>query len=140
MIEIRATTTTPETSRSRILDILSAHAESVGHPFSSSEICLEAFEGDAFAGGLIAKFGITWMFVELLAVEDAFRRRGLGRRLMEAAEKKASDKGFTGIWLDTFSFQAPEFYRDLGYTGFGRLDDHPPGQSRHFLYKRLDRS
>ena len=39
-------------------------------------------------------------------------------------------------WLDTFSFQGPEFYPKFGYREFGRLD-YPPDHQRIFLQKRL---
>jgi hypothetical protein len=41
------------------------------------------------------------------------------------------------VWLDSFSFQAPGFYRRLGYAEFGVVEDYPPGHTRHFLKKRL---
>ena len=39
-------------------------------------------------------------------------------------------------WLDTFSFQAPEFYPKFGYREFARLD-YPPDHQRIFLKKQL---
>jgi hypothetical protein len=42
-----------------------------------------------------------------------------------------------GIWLDTFSFQAPEFYKRLGYSEFGRIDGYPENEARLFFVKRL---
>ncbi|GAQ00024.1 hypothetical protein NIES2104_65890 [Leptolyngbya sp. NIES-2104] len=39
--------------------------------------------------------------------------------------------------MDTFSFQAPEFYQKLGYTVFGELPDFPIGHRRLFLKKVL---
>ncbi|GGC91032.1 hypothetical protein GCM10007418_08390 [Halopseudomonas salina] len=54
------------------------------------------------------------------------------------AEKLALEKGYIGIWLDTFDFQAPEFYPKHGFTRFGQIDDFPPGHQRYFFQKRLD--
>jgi ribosomal protein S18 acetylase RimI-like enzyme len=56
---------------------------------------------------------------------------------MAEAERIAIDRQCEGIWLDTFSFQAPGFYAKLGFERFGLIKDFPPGQSRHFLMKRL---
>jgi len=39
--------------------------------------------------------------------------------------------------LDTFSFQAPDFYQQRGYQVFGQLDDFPPGHRRYYLTKEL---
>jgi len=90
-------------------------------------------------GGLSAWIGWRWMFIELLAVPDGSRHQGLGTRLMQQAEAAARVQDCLGIWLDTFSFQARPFYEALGYAAFGEIDDYPPGQSRYFMKKRLDR-
>jgi ribosomal protein S18 acetylase RimI-like enzyme len=57
---------------------------------------------------------------------------------MQAIEEEARARDLIGIWLDTYSFQAPGFYRKLGYEEVGRIPDYPPGQARIFLAKRLD--
>ena len=66
-------------------------------------------------------------------------RRGLGhgRHLLLSAEQEALTRGCEGAVLDTFSFQAPDFYRKLGYAIFGQLDDFPSPHRRYFLTKRL---
>ena len=56
---------------------------------------------------------------------------------MKAAEKEARRRGIKRAWVDTFSFQAPAFYRKLGYHQFGRLNDFPAGGYRSFLTKAL---
>jgi hypothetical protein len=35
------------------------------------------------------------------------------------------ERGHSGVWVDTFEFQAPGFYQKLGYEVFGVLPDHP---------------
>ena len=49
---------------------------------------------------------------------------------------RAFERGCHSAWVETFSFQAPGFYRKLGYEPFGELD-YPPGHKRIFLHKRL---
>ncbi len=88
-------------------------------------------------GGLYGKISYGWMFIELLSVPDSMRAQGMGTRLMLAAEEAALLKGCVGIWLDTFSFQAPGFYRKLGFVEFGHMADYPPGHQRYFFQKRL---
>ena len=78
-----------------------------------------------------------WLFVEYLWVSDEARGGGLGTRLLRDAEATARERGCGKVWLDTFSFQAPDFYARLGYRQFGELDDFPPGHVRHFLWKPL---
>jgi ribosomal protein S18 acetylase RimI-like enzyme len=70
-------------------------------------------------------------------VDGAHRGGGWGRALLERAEEEAIARGLQGVWLDTFSFQAPGFYQKLGYEVFGTLADYPPGHTRYFLRKTL---
>ena len=93
---------------------------------------------DEVLGGLHGRLLYRWMFIELLAVPEQARGQGLGSRLMAMAETMARDKECVGIWLDTFDFQAPEFYRSLGFSEFGQVSDYPPGHTRFFFQKRLD--
>lgn len=94
-------------------------------------------ESGVTQGGLHGRIFGEWLFVELLVVPEAGRGKGLGSQLMSMAEAVAREKGCFGVWLDTFSFQAPEFYQKLGYSVFGELKDYPPGHSRFFLQKRF---
>jgi GNAT superfamily N-acetyltransferase len=105
--------------------------------FGTIGLLLKHPETGATDGGLTARFGFGWMFVELLFVPERLRGQGIGRQLMAQAEAVARDKGCTGVYLDTFSFQAPGFYRQLGYAVFGEIPDYPAGSSRFFLSKRL---
>ena len=88
--------------------------------------------------GLVASVWAGWLYIDNLWVADGWRGRGLGARLMARAEREAVRRGCGSAWTDTFSFQAPGFYRKLGYKVFGTLDV-PRGQRRYFLRKRLKR-
>lgn len=88
-------------------------------------------------GGLWGRCAYDWLFVELLAVPEEHRGRNHGRALMEQAESIARANDCVGLWLDTYEFQARGFYEKLGFEVFGTLDDHPIGQKRFFLRKRL---
>src|SRR5688500_7422316 len=54
-------------------------------------------------------------------VRDVHRRRSVGTRLLRAFEEGARQRGCRLIYLDTVSFQAPNFYRKLGYRVAGEL-------------------
>ena len=88
-------------------------------------------------GGLWGSTARRHLFIELLYVPTEFRSIGLGRDLVLMAEEEARRRGCVGAWLDTYSFQALGFYKRLGYSEFGIIDDYPPGHSRHFLRKVL---
>jgi len=94
--------------------------------------------GDAgtIRAGLIGHVYAGWLFVNLLWVHADLRRGGIGRGLLAEAERRGAALGCHSVWLDPFSFQAPEFYRKLGYREFARLD-YPPDHQRIFLKKQL---
>jgi GNAT superfamily N-acetyltransferase len=87
-------------------------------------------------GGLLGYTHWNWLFVSHLWVHEPLRGRGLGRELLGRAEAEAAARGCRNAHLDTFSFQARDFYESRGYVVFGTLDDYPPGHSRYFLQKR----
>jgi GNAT superfamily N-acetyltransferase len=139
MTEIRPPQDSEDEARGRILALLDHHSKAAGKSFRSEMVFLEAREDELYLGGLAARFSLDlkWVFVELLAVAEDGRGRGIGGQLMARVEEEARSRGMDGIWLDTFSFQAPEFYRRMGYSEFGRIDDYPENEARLFFVKRL---
>jgi GNAT superfamily N-acetyltransferase len=94
-------------------------------------------DGDEIVGGLLGAIWGGVLHVRILWVAEALRGRGHGRRLLEAAERRAAERGCRHVFLDTFSFQAPGFYEKLGYQIFARADDWPVGHAHCFLRKAL---
>jgi N-acetylglutamate synthase-like GNAT family acetyltransferase len=84
--------------------------------------------------------GWTWgrsCEVRTLWVHERWRGQRLGTRLLEAAELEACERGAVQLVLSTHDFQAPEFYRRLGFDVVGRVEDHPVGFRSIYLRKRL---
>jgi GNAT superfamily N-acetyltransferase len=94
-------------------------------------------EGTKIIGGVVGETFLGWLYVSALWVADDHSRQGYGRKIMQAAEKEARRRGVRGVYLDTLSFQAPDFYAKLGYREFGRLEDFPAGHNRRWLAKAL---
>ena len=94
-------------------------------------------ETDAIIGGLWGRSYYDWLYVGLLFVPESLRGQGMGTQLLALAEAEARSIGARGIWLDTFSFQAPDFYPRHGFQPIGRLDAYPNQHSRTFFTKRL---
>ena len=88
-------------------------------------------------GGALARWWGTACELQQLWVDEALRRRGIGASLMQRVEATAIERGCRLIYLDTFSFQAPEFYYGLGYEIACRLDGFPDGGSKFILRKAL---
>lgn len=88
--------------------------------------------------GVIGKVFWNWLYADLVWVEEEFRGQGTGRHVMKAAEERAKEMKLTGIYLWTQTWQAPGFYKKLGYTQYVEFKDFPPGHSRLGFRKNLD--
>ena len=86
-------------------------------------------------GGLSGRTVYRHLLIEVLWVAESERLHGLGRQLMERAEQLARERGCVAAQVDTLSFQAPEFYRRLGFEIVGCVADFPPGHARYYLRK-----
>lgn len=99
-------------------------------------------DADAIVGGLSASTSYGWLLIKVLWVKDVYRGRGLGRQLVEAAERKAGDLHCHSAWLDTSHPEAMRFYTSLGYEVFGQLSNAgrqvPTDHKRWFMQKQLD--
>jgi GNAT superfamily N-acetyltransferase len=89
------------------------------------------------AGGVIGATYWEWLHIDLMWIREELRGRGYGHRLLTLAEEEARRRGARHAELDTFSFQAPDFYRKQGYQVFGELHEYPAGHQRYYLTKRL---
>jgi GNAT superfamily N-acetyltransferase len=88
-------------------------------------------------GGVIGYVYAGWLHIDFLWIEESFRNKGNGTKLLKMIENEAVKCGCKYVDLDTFSFQARPFYEKHGYTLFATLDNYPEGHSKHFLKKRL---
>ena len=99
---------------------------------------LAIYERDAQGAILGGLFGWTWggcLEVEYLWVREDQRGRGLGTRLLSAAEDEARRRGCRQAVLSTHSFQAPRFYERLGYEAYGVAENYPQGHKQYHLRK-----
>jgi len=109
----------------------------VGHDDGKRLVILVRDESNQIVGGLSGWTFWGWLAVDLLWVHEDLRRKGYGTRLIEAAEREAKVRGCQRVLLDTFSFQAPDFYQKLGYKIFGVLDSFAEQHQRIYLKKSL---
>ncbi|MEU5533151.1 GNAT family N-acetyltransferase [Streptomyces sp. NPDC020362] len=90
------------------------------------------------AGGMVGHTWATWLHVTYLWVDARHRGAGLGSRLLAEAERIArTDRGCVSARLETWDFQAPQFYRRQGYDVVCVVPDYPPGITEFTLTKRL---
>ncbi|WP_176011726.1 GNAT family N-acetyltransferase [Victivallis sp. Marseille-Q1083] len=95
-------------------------------------------EDGSLRGGLVFCRQGRAFEVKYLWVGASERGRGLGSRLLAAAEEKARDWECRYVWLFTNSFQGPKFYPKFGYRVFATFEDTPViGNVVYFFRKEL---
>ena len=95
-------------------------------------------DAGAIRGGVHGSYSnYGWLWIGLLWVSEDLRGNGYGSRLMAEIEDEAQRNGCTHAYLNSFSFQAVDFYKKLGYRVYGQLEDFPPGHQVCALTKPL---
>ncbi len=91
----------------------------------------------AIVAGINALIYHYVLYVDVLFVDEKYRRQRLGSTLLKKVEDEAKAMGAALAHLDTFDFQALDFYLKHGYETFGILEDCPKGHKRYYLKKKL---
>jgi GNAT superfamily N-acetyltransferase len=117
---------------------ISQYNKQHGGPEGYTHLCFTLTSSDGkVVGGLIGETFWDWLYINLLFVKEELRGCGYGHQLLDLAEQEARQRGVKNVFLDTFSFQAPDFYKQHGYRVFGELKDFPPGHIRYFMTKQI---
>ncbi len=88
-------------------------------------------------GGMFGNSGMDWLYVDFFWLNPEERRSGLGSALLAEAEAEAKRRGCVGVYLYTYSFQAPDFYQKNGFVIMGVLEDCPVGHRKIYLCKKF---
>lgn len=88
-------------------------------------------------GGLRALVAMYWLRLEVLWVRDDARRNGVGSRLLAEAERIGRELGAKNAALETFEWQAPQFYARHGYEEVARMDKYVGEFYLAIMRKRL---
>src|SRR4051794_8131927 len=96
-----------------------------GIPFGGHIAVMVYDEHDQRVGGIT---GWQWgdsFTIEFLWLDREWRGQDIGTELIRIMEQKAAERSCTQLFLDTYNFQAIEFYRKLGYDVIGMLENFP---------------
>lgn len=118
--------------------LLAFNRKASGNSFDELPVQLASHDRDGtLRGGLLGDVCAGWLAIHVLWVDPELRDQGLGSQLLLEAEQQAKVAGAHSVVLDTFDWQAEDFYLRHGYEVFGRLPDFPPGHERIYLCKTL---
>jgi ribosomal protein S18 acetylase RimI-like enzyme len=113
---IKQTTLTPELKK-HIYASLGQHAIlSTGIDGLASEpVVFTIRENDQLAALVAVQMFWGQLHIKYLLVEESYRGQGYGKNLMEHAFDFAKKQNCHFAFVETMSFQAPEFYQKLGF-------------------------
>ncbi|MCP9291727.1 GNAT family N-acetyltransferase [Gracilimonas sediminicola] len=121
------------------VDQLRKYNRSFTGPFESEQFgFIASNDSGEVVGAVHGNTEWDWVFIKHLWVREDFRGMGLGSDLMEAIIRESNKRGRYKYYLSTFEFQAPEFYKKLGFEIFGTLPG-VAGKYDSFYLKREDR-
>lgn len=130
--------TVPETARDSILASIKAHNETQLGPTDRKDLYIPITADDGTVdGGLVGYTGRDWLYVELLAVPERLRGKGMAGQLLAVAEEEARKRGCIGAYIDTINPAACRAYERAGYHVFGRIEDFAKGYDICWLIKRF---
>lgn len=124
--------------KAELLEGLRQFNEAAAGPYHDEPLALAVRDDKGvLIGGLSGLFYWNMLHVHLLWVDQSHRHSGYGTALLARAEDVAMKRGCEVIYLETYTFQAPNFYRRRGYTSLGSMADAPKGFETTWFVKRL---
>lgn len=94
-------------------------------------------ENGEVIAGLTGQTHGNWLTIKYLWVSENLRGQNIGSCILRKAEETARTRGCKYVFLDTFSFQAPEFYKKYGYQEQFVLEEYPLKGKRYYFTKVL---
>ena len=100
------------------------------------EYCIIAENDDGqVIGAITGRAYYNEVHIGDLIIDETYRGNDIGTKLVRAVEDEYRGKGYTKITLTTFGFQAPDFYKKLGYSLEFVREDPEPKLSKFFFCK-----
>lgn len=97
---------------------------------------LEDEKGNLMAGLVAETFG-NWLEIEYLFVKEELRGQGIGSKLLQRSENEARNRNCRFAFVNTYQFQAPDFYKRHGYKEVFTLQNYPYTGQRYYYQKDL---
>lgn len=102
------------------------------------QFCFVAQNGDGkIVGVIIGHAYYNEVHIGDLIVDANYRKSGIGSRLVGAVEGAFKESPYDFITLTTFRFQAPDFYKKLGFQIEFIRENSDPKLSKYFFRKSL---
>lgn len=107
---------------------------------SEDSISFEVFDNGEFVGSIVVQLFWKQLHIKYLLVEENYRGKGIARHLMDHALEFGKKRGCQFAFVETMSFQAPDFYQKMGFTIEFSRSGYAENTTFHYLKKSLDNS
>jgi N-acetylglutamate synthase-like GNAT family acetyltransferase len=88
------------------------------------------------AGALIFEHSDA-LYIDVLWCNEKYRKQGVGTKIVTMIGDVAKNKGLPKIFVDTYAFQAQDFYKKHGFYCIGIVPEYKLGHDRIFMRKDL---
>jgi ribosomal protein S18 acetylase RimI-like enzyme len=124
--------------KKQIYEGFSRHAiETTGYNEKFEPVAFVAMDKQNFAGAVVVEKFWGALHVKYVYVNDAYRNRGLARKLMQQAFVYGLENNCPFAFVETMSFQALEFYKKMGFELEFTRNGYAHKTSFHYLRKDL---
>jgi N-acetylglutamate synthase-like GNAT family acetyltransferase len=96
-----------------------------------------AKDKEKIIGGALIWEHTDALYIDVLWADEQYRGKGVGTEIMLLIEEQANKKGIKKLFVETFSFQAQDFYQKQGYTVIGTIPQYMLGYDKVFLKKTM---
>lgn len=96
-----------------------------------------AKENNQIVGGALVWEHSDAFYIDVLWLNENYRKKGIGSKIISIIDTVALDKVISKIFVDTYAFQAQEFYQKHGFNSIGTIPGYLLGYNRIFLRKDI---
>ena len=103
-----------------------------------NDFCFVAKDDDKVIGILVGHSYYNEAHITDLIVIEEYRSKGVGTELIRRVEQEFTGRNFENINLTTFAFQAPEFYKKMGFEVEHVRKSSDEKLTKYFLIKHIN--
>lgn len=127
-----------EDDKAAVLAGLLSFSDNASSPREFKEFCIALkTERGHVVGGVVGAKTWNWLHIRALWISEEHRAKNFGKELLARAEETARALGCDRVRLDTFDFEAKDFYVKQGYAVYAALNDFPEGHTQYHMTKLL---
>lgn len=108
------------------------HTKTIRKPYS---YCVKS-NNVIIAAGRGSIFGSDCNITEII-INEEYRNKGLGKKILGKIEDLAKKSNCSRIMVDTYQYQAPNFYLKNGFIEIERIENYRNEYARIFFEKKI---